>query len=77
MKRIILVILICINLGIIAFLFTGCTLQIETTDNSVTASVDGDTTEKVDNIIDWIKERLNRLFKTDTSGEAINNSQSA
>ena len=44
---------------------TGCTMQIETTDNSVSASVDGDTTEKVDGILDWFGERIRRVFKTD------------
>ena len=45
------------------FFLTGCTLQIETKDNSISASVDGDTTEKVDNIIDWLKARFSKVFK--------------
>ena len=47
------------------FILSGCKLEIEATDNTVSASVDGDTTEKVDNIIEWIKERLSRIFDTD------------
>lgn len=68
MKKIISIIILLIVLLVATIALTGCTLQIETTDNSVSASVDGDTTEKVDNVIDWIKERLSRLFNTsDTS----------
>lgn len=65
MKNLVLTIFIIIVLFSSLFIFSGCKLEIETTDNSVTASVDGDTTEKVDNIIDWIKERLSRIFDTD------------
>ncbi len=62
MKKIIVnLILIMILFGTL-FFFTGCTLKIETTENSVSASVDGETSEKVDSIIDWIKERINRIF---------------
>lgn len=64
MKKIISIVVLIIVLSIISITLTGCTLQIETTDNSVSASVDGDTTEKVDNVIDWIKGRLSRLFNT-------------
>ena len=42
--------------------FSGCKMEIEATDNTVSASVDGDTTEKVDSILDWIKARIQRLF---------------
>lgn len=65
MKNLVLTIFIIIVLFSSLFIFSGCKLEIETTDNSVTASVDGDATEKVDNILDWIKERLSRLFNTD------------
>lgn len=64
MKKIILIIvLMVVLLGAIISL-AGCTLQIETTDNSVSASVDGDTTKRVDSILDWIKERISRVFDT-------------
>ena len=55
------------------FTLTGCTLTVKTTDNSVSASVDGETTEKVDGVIDWIKNRLNRIFTTtdNNSSETI------
>ena len=64
MKKIISIIVSIIVLGVATIMLTGCTLQIETTDNSVSASVDGDTTERVDSVLDWIKERLSRLFNT-------------
>ena len=64
MKKIISIIVLILVLGVATIMLTGCTLQIETTDNSVSASVDGDTTERVDSVLDWIKERLSRLFNT-------------
>lgn len=64
MKKIISIVALIVVLIIMTAVLAGCTLQIETTENSVSASVDGDTTEKVDNIIDWIKARLSRLFDT-------------
>lgn len=70
MKKIILSIAVVLVLIVGMVTLTGCTLQIETTDNSVSASVDGDTTEKVDGIIDWIKERLSRIFSTSDSGSS-------
>ena len=64
MKKIISIIVLIIVLGVATIMLTGCTLQIETTDNSVSASVDGDTTERVDSVLEWIKERLSRVFNT-------------
>lgn len=65
MKKIILEVTLIVVLIVSVFALTGCTMQIETTDNSVSASVDGDTTEKVDGILDWFGERIRRVFKTD------------
>lgn len=64
MKKIISIIVLIIVLAMSMYTLTGCTLQIETTENSVSASVDGDTTERIDSIIDWIKSRLSRIFTT-------------
>ena len=69
MKKIISIIVLIIVLGVATIMLTGCTLQIETTDNSVSASVDGDTTERVDSVLDWIKERLSRLFNTSNDNQ--------
>jgi hypothetical protein len=52
------------------FALTGCTLQIKTTDNSVSASVDGETTERVDSVIDWIKARIDRVFNSSDKTES-------
>ncbi len=65
MKKVILTTIMIVMLTVAVFTLTGCTLQIETTDNSVSASVDGETTERVDSIIDWIKARIDRVFSTD------------
>lgn len=62
MKKLIVKILLVIVLISMVVVLSGCTLKIETTDNSVSASVDGETTEKVDNIIDWVKDRISRIF---------------
>lgn len=68
MKKVIIAIIVLVTIVVAGLVLTGCTLTVETTDNSVSASVDGDTTEKVDGIIDWIKNRLDRLFTTEESG---------
>ena len=70
MKKLLLTVGTIIILSVMLFSLTGCTLQIETTDNSVSASVDGDTTEKVDNILDWVKERIQRIFEPSDNGSA-------
>ena len=68
MKKVLLTVGTIIILSVMLFSLTGCTLQIETTDNSVSASVDGDTTEKVDNILDWVKERIQRVLEPSDNG---------
>lgn len=65
MKKVILTTIMIVMLTVALFTLTGCTLQIETTDNSVSASVDGETTERVDSVIDWIKARIDRVFNTE------------
>ncbi len=65
MKQSVLTIVTVVILISFMFILSGCKLEIEANGNTVSASVDGDTTEKVDNIIDWIKGRLSRLFDTD------------
>lgn len=77
MKKIISIILVIAILGLSAIFLTGCTLTLETTDNSVSATVDGDTTEKVDNIIDWIAERIKRVFNTESNSGTNSDSTSS
>ena len=74
MKKVVSIILLVILLFMGTMFLTGCTLTVETTDNSVSASVDGDTTEKVDGILDWIKDRLSRVFNTNVKTEVNKNS---
>lgn len=71
MKKVCAIIFLIIVLISTVFILLGCTLQIETTNSSVSASVDEDTTEKVDGVIDWIKARLNRLFNTDKESYVV------
>ena len=69
MKKVVSIIILSVMIiGVLLFL-TGCKLTVETTDNSVSASVDGDTTEKVGGVIDWIKERLDRVFEVEVKTE--------
>lgn len=74
MKKIVSIVLLIVLLCMGIIFLTGCTLTVETTDNSVSASVDGDTTEKVDGILDWIKERLDRVFDVKVKTEVDDNS---
>ena len=69
MKKVILTTIMVVMLTVAVFTLTGCTLQIETTDNSVSASVDGETTERVDSIIDWIKARIDRVFNSSNDSQ--------
>ena len=71
MRRILLTVGAIIILMVMLFTLTGCTLQIETTDNSVSASVDGETTEQVDSILDWVKERIERVFEPSDNGSQV------
>lgn len=64
MKKVVLVVALIVILIAGMVTLTGCTLTVETTDNSVSASVDGETTERVDGVLGWIKERLSRIFTT-------------
>ena len=65
MKKILLVSLFIVILTIGLFTLTGCQLTLETNENSVSASVDEETTEHVGGIIDWIVDRLDRIFVTE------------
>ena len=65
MKRILLALAFVIILTIGLFTLTGCQLTLESNENSVSASVDEETTEHVGGIIDWIVERLDRIFVTE------------
>lgn len=65
MRKLIVMIMFVMLLTAGLFTFTGCTLTLESTDNSVSASVDEQTQESVGGVIDWIVERLDRIFVTE------------
>ena len=70
MKKIFLVL---ITISILLFMLvslTGCSITAETTDNSVSVSVDEETQSTFESIVDWIVERLHRIFVTDGSAKA-------
>ena len=69
MKKIVLVL---VTIAILLFMLvslTGCSITAETTDNSVSVSVDKETQNTFERIVDWIVERLHRVFVTDSSTE--------
>lgn len=76
MKNLIVKILVGILLVAMLFVLSACTLQIETTDNSVSASVDGETTERVDSVIDWVKDRLKRFISVEGTSSSSTSSES-
>jgi hypothetical protein len=65
MRKLIVMIMFVLLLTVGLFTLTGCTLTLESTDNSVSASVDEQTQESVGGVIDWIVERLDRIFVTE------------
>ena len=69
MKKVVSIIILVVMLSLGLLFLTGCKLTVETTDNSVSASVDGETTEKVGGVIDWIKEKLDRIFDVEVKTE--------
>ena len=71
MKKVILIFAIFVILSVSLFTLTGCSLTIETDENSVSASVDEETQGTFERIVDWIVERLHRVF--DTSDSSSNN----
>ncbi len=75
MKNLIVKILVGILLVAMLFVLSACTLQIETTDNSVSASVDGETTERVDSVIDWVKDRLKRFISVEGTSSSSTSSE--
>ena len=69
MKKVVSIIILVVMLSFGLLFLTGCKLTVETTDNSVSASVDGETTEKVGGVLDWIKERFDRIFNVEVKTE--------
>lgn len=65
MKNLKNIILSIIILGILtSFLFTlsGCEISAKTDDNSVSVSVDDETKGTFESVLNWIQERIDRIF---------------
>ncbi|MCX4303497.1 MAG: hypothetical protein K1W33_05680 [Clostridia bacterium] len=67
MKKVIIILAIISILLFMLISLTGCSITAETSENSVSVSVDEDTQNTFDNIVDWIVERLHRVFVTENS----------
>ena len=55
-------IILVVILSCSLFTLTGCEISAKTNDNSVSISVDDETKGTFEGIIDWIKERIDRIF---------------
>lgn len=62
MKKIVLSIVLLIVLCCALFTLTGCEISAKTDENSVSVSVDDETKGTFDSILDWIQERIDRIF---------------
>lgn len=65
MRKLVLVLIIVAILSVAMFTLTGCSFTVETDENSISASVDEETQGTFERIIDWIVERLDRIFVTE------------
>lgn len=65
MRKVVLVLIIVAILSVGLFTLTGCSFTVETDENSISASVDEETQNTFERIIDWIVERLDRIFVTE------------
>lgn len=65
MRKLVLGLIIVAILSIGLFTLTGCSFTVETDDNSISASVDEETQGTFERIIDWIVEKLDRIFVTE------------
>lgn len=62
MKKVVLIIVMIILLSVALFTLTGCKISAETTDNGVSVEVDDATKGTFENILDWVTERIDRIF---------------
>lgn len=65
MKKVVLFLVTISILFVMLFSLTGCSITAETNENSVSVSVDEETQSTFENIVDWIVERLHRIFVTE------------
>ncbi len=76
MKKAFIVMGILIVMTISLFALTGCKVSAETYDNGVSVEVDDSTKNTFENVLDWIQERLHRIFKTDSANNYTMKKQS-
>lgn len=62
MKKIVLVLIMIVILSFALFTLTGCKISAETTDNGVSVEVDDATKGTFESILEWITERIDRVF---------------
>lgn len=62
-KSIILSLVLLVILSCSLFTLTGCEISARTDNNSVSVSVDDETKGTFEGILDWIQERIDRIFK--------------
>lgn len=62
MKKVVLILIMIVILSVALFTLTGCKITAETTDNGVSVEVDDATKGTFENILDWITERIDRIF---------------
>lgn len=55
-------IVLLVILSFSLFTLTGCEISAKTDDNSISVSVDDETKGTFESIIDWIQERIDRIF---------------
>ena len=64
----VLIIVAILSIGL--FTLTGCSFTVETNENSISASVDEETQGTFERIIDWIVERLDRIFDNENKNNS-------
>lgn len=65
MKKVVLILVTITILTVALFTLTGCSITAETNDNSISVSVDEETKGTFEGIVDWVVERLDRIFVTE------------
>ena len=62
MKKFVLSLVLLAILTCALFTLSGCEISARTDDNSVSISVDNETKGTFESILDWIQERIDRIF---------------
>ena len=62
LKEVGLIIVVISILAVVMLTLTGCEISAKTDDNSVSISVDQETKGTFESILDWIQERIDRVF---------------